>query len=661
MLFLPDPARAAVDDPELDRLIRAERLRMLFAPTLQVAIVSALCAAALGLVVAAGNGWHNLPWAAGWVVLCVLGSLLRIGHWRAYMRSRDRASPRWLHSLSVVCAVHGAAWGLAGLLVPVEDLVTNSAIVATLVGASAVSTFTLQAHLRPNLATNLPMLAPVALMLLTRQDVYGVFGGMGALTLLGVMLFESRRAERRITELLWLRFLTDRISKERAEALQMARRNSAVKDQFLATMSHEMRTPLHGILGLARLVRERLPQRPGVLQESRHQLELIEHTGEHLLEIISDVLDYSRIEAGKLQMDASLTDLHALITEALDVLAVTAHDKGLRLVNDVRLPQPCWVWADGARVRQILTNLVGNAIKFTDQGEVRITALMTGANASHTAEGSETAWFTLTVEDTGEGIPPDQLPLIFDAFHQVDGSFGRKHKGTGLGLTISREMARAMGGDLTCHSVLGEGANFSFRAPMPLRSGKAQATTKAPSQLPAPSQSQLQPPSQPMGPHTAGPAHTADAHAQLATQLAAPPGPTGTRVLLAEDNAVNALVAEATLANLGLVVTRVEDGRQALRALQQMPPPFELVLMDCQMPGLDGLEATRRLRQWEREQGMPATPVVALTANALASDRDRCLAAGMDGHLAKPFRQEELADVLQRFLPQHGQPAERTH
>jgi signal transduction histidine kinase/ActR/RegA family two-component response regulator len=628
MLFAPDPARAAVDDPELDRLIRAERLRMLFAPTLQVAVVSALCAAALGLVVAAGNDWRNLPWVAGWVVLCVLGSLLRIGHWRAYLRASDRASPRWLHSLSIVCAVHGAAWGLAGLLVPVEDLVTNAAIVATLVGASAVSTFTLQAHLRPNLATNLPMLTPVALMLLTRQDVLGVFGGMGTLTLLGVMLFESRRAERRITELLWLRFLTDRISKERAEALQLARRNSAVKDQFLATMSHEMRTPLHGILGLSRLVRERLPNRPGVLQESHHQLELIEHTGEQLLEIISDVLDYSRIEAGKLQMDAALTDLRPLIVEALDVLQVTAHDKGLRLLTDVRLPPACWVWVDGARVRQILNNLVGNAIKFTERGEVRVTAQLA------VRDGADTGSFTLTVEDTGEGIPADQLGQIFEAFHQVDGSFGRKHKGTGLGLTISREMARAMGGDIRCHAVLGEGATFVFEAPMPLRAGSTDVMPGA-----APAKHSAAAPGEPP------PARTDTGEA-----------PATARVLLAEDNPVNALVAEATLANLGLAVTRVEDGRQALKALQQVPPPFELVLMDCQMPGLDGLEATRRLRRWEREQGVPTTPVVALTANAMAADRDRCLAAGMDGHLAKPFRQEDLADVLQRFLPQHPHP-----
>ncbi|MFN3915529.1 MAG: ATP-binding protein [Aquabacterium sp.] len=652
MLLAPDPARAVVDDPELDRLIRAERLRMLFAPTLQVAVVSALSAIALGLVIGAQLQWQNIELTVAWMVLCVLGSVMRLAHWRAYLRADDRAAPRWLDSLSNVCMVHGAIWGLAGILVPMEDLVTNSAIVATLVGAASVSTFTLQAHFRPNLATNLPMLLPTAVMLMTRQDALGLFAGVGLATLTGVMLFESRRAERRITELLWLRFLTDRIARERSDALQLARRHSAVKDQFLATMSHEMRTPLHGILGLARLMRERLPARPGVLQEARHQAELIEHTGEHLLEIINDVLDYSRIEAGKLHMDARAVDLRSLMEEALDVLQVHARDKGLSLQSDLRLPTPCWVWADGGCLRQILNNLVGNAIKFTEVGEVRVTIRL-----DDTAPGAPHPQLQLTVEDTGEGIPADQLPLIFEAFHQVDGSFGRKHKGTGLGLTIAREMARAMGGDLSCRSVVGQGSVFTLSVPMPLSAPDAAPQGRTSGALRGGA-------GQPGRVATTGTPHAnglsplddVDAdHSSVAGHPTLPPS-WQARVLLAEDNPVNALVAEATLTNLGLSVTRVEDGRQALEALMHSPPPFDLVLMDLQMPGMDGLEATRQLRRWERERGMEPTPVVALTANAQPSDRDRCLAAGMNGHLPKPFKQEDLADVLQRFLLQSTAP-----
>ena len=645
MLLAPDPARAVLDDPELDRLIRAERLRMLFSPTLQVAVVSAFSAMALGLVIGAQQQWQHMERTLGWVILCVLGSLLRWGHWQAYLRAADRASPRWLDSLSQVCLVHGAIWGLAGLLVPVDDMVTNAAVVATLVGAASVSTFTLQAHFRPNLATNLPMLLPASVMLLTRQDALGLFAGLGLATLTGVMLFESRRAERRITELLWLRFLTDRIARERSEALQLARRHSAVKDQFLATMSHEIRTPLHGILGLARLLRDRLPPRPGLLQEARHQAELIEHTGEHLLEIINDVLDYSRIEAGKLHMDAQAVDLHHLLSESLEVLRVNAQDKGLSLQVDLRLPRPCWVWADGGRIRQILSNLVGNAIKFTEVGEVRV-KLHTEA-----ARDPGRQRFVLTVSDTGEGIPADQVPLVFEAFHQVDGSFGRKHKGTGLGLTIAREMARAMDGDIRCQSVLGRGSEFTFFADLQTTPPAAQSGLQPlnpPADMALPASASTDTPAG-EGPDSLGWPSTLPPH--VATTL---PVSVNARVLLAEDNAVNALVAEATLSNLGLQVTRVEDGQQALAALRRQPRAFDLVLMDLQMPGMDGLEATRQLRLWEREHGLEPLPVVALTANAQPSDRDRCLAAGMNGHLPKPFKQEDLADVMQRFLLNAG-------
>jgi signal transduction histidine kinase/ActR/RegA family two-component response regulator len=615
MLPNPDRDRATPDDAELTRLIRAERVRMLFAPTLPVAVVSAMSAVALALLVSAQTGVER---AALWAALCIAGSVIRVMHLSSYIRATDRASAYWLNTLAVVGAIHGLAWGLAGLLMPVQDLVTTSVVVATLVAGCAVCTFTFQAHLWPNLAINLPMLLPAALMLLTRRDAYGMFGGVGLLSLLGLLMFEARRAERRITELLWLRFTTDRIARERAEALKLAQRHSAVKDQFLATMSHEMRTPLHGILGLARLVHNRLPARPGVLNESRHQVELIERTGEHLLSIINDVLDFSRIEAGKLQIASASFDLHGVISDVLTLLTITATDKGLKLETRVDLPAPCWVAGDAARVRQVLHNLVGNAIKFTDMGEVRVSVYRSSSAADQPdARSSE---ITFKVDDTGVGIPPQHLSQIFDAFHQVDGSFGRRHKGTGLGLTISREIARAMGGDIVCASVVNKGSTFILTVPLP------------------PAQVDAVDLNLPLGEDSTGPD-------------LAPLPMSQAHVLLAEDNPVNALVAEATLANLGIKVTRVEDGELALQELMREGHPYELVLMDCQMPVLDGIEATRRLRAWEHEQGLPAIRVVALTANAMNSDRERCMAAGMDDHLAKPFRQDELLTVLQRNLP----------
>ncbi len=605
-------------DPELTRLIRAERIRMLFAPTVPVSVVSALAAIGLAIAVADQTGRN---WATAWASLCVLASVVRLLQWHAYRRAgqlatargTERDDPRWLHRLTLTCALHGACWGLAGVMMPVSDMVTSAVIGAALVGACAVCTFTLQAHFRPNLAINLPMLVPAGLALLSRQDAYGIFGGVGLLSLLALLLFESRRAERRITELLWLRFTTDRIARERTTALVMAQRHSAIKDQFLATMSHEMRTPLHGILGLARLTLERLPGRPGVLAESRHQVELIERAGEHLLHIINDVLDFSRIEAGKLHIEHAPFELRALIDEVLGLLRVNAADKGLRLLTDVRLPQPCWVQGDAARVRQMLHNLLGNAIKFTDMGEVRLVV------ARDQAEGPGEGALRFTIQDSGVGIPPEQLTLIFDAFHQADGSFVRRHKGTGLGLTITREIARAMGGEVVCVSEVGRGSVFTITVPLPGMPAPGLATGELRSE-----------------PSLVGLVHFS-AH-----------------VLLVEDNPVNALVADAMLRRHGLSVTRAEDGREALALLAHHSRPFQLVLMDLQMPEMNGMEASRLLRRWESEQGVLPIPVVALTANALSSDRAQCLAAGMDDHLAKPFRADELLAVLHRHLASHA-------
>lgn len=610
-------------DPELTRLIRAERIRMLFAPTVPVSVVSALAAIGLAIAVADQTG-HG--WAIAWASLCVLASVVRLLQWQAYRQAGQRATadgterddPRWLHKLTLTCALHGACWGLAGVMMPVRDMVTSAVMGATLVGACAVCTFTLQAHFRPNLAINLPMLVPAGLVLLLRQDAYGFFGGAGLLSLLALLLFESRRAERRITELLWLRFTTDRIARERTAALVMAQRHSAIKDQFLATMSHEMRTPLHGILGLARLTLERLPARPGVLAESRHQVELIERAGEHLLHIINDVLDFSRIEAGKLHIEHAPFELRALIDEVLGLLRVNAADKGLRLLTDVRLPQPCWVQGDAARIRQMLHNLLGNAIKFTDIGEVRLAV----ARHKTDGQGDSDGALRFTIQDSGVGIPPEQLPMIFDAFHQADGSYVRRHKGTGLGLTITREIARAMGGEVACVSELGRGSVFTLTVPLP--------------DIPAP------------GPVTG--------------ELRSEPSPGGiahfnAHVLLVEDNPVNALVADAMLRRHGLSVTRAEDGREALALLTHDSRPFQLVLMDLQMPEMDGMEACRLLRRWESEHGVLPIPVVALTANALSSDRAQCLAAGMDDHLPKPFRADELLAVLLRHLASHASVA----
>ena len=295
-------------------------------------------------------------------------------------------------------------------------------------------------------------------------------------------------------------------------------------------------------------------------------------------------------------MEAADFDLAALLESVADLARVSAAEKGLSLVLDPRVPSPCWVHSDPSRLRQVLLNLTGNAVKFTDRG---------GVHVSVHREASGTT--TIDVTDTGPGIAADQHELIFNAFHQTDGSFGRKHGGTGLGLTISRELARALGGELLCTDAPMGGARFVLTLPLP-----EGAPVVAPAGLP-------------------------DALPSLRG-----------RVLVAEDNPVNAIVTEALLQRTGLAVDIVADGTQAVA--QATSTHYDLILMDCQMPGMDGFEATARIRAAERASGAGPVPIVALTANALESDRLRSIAAGMNDHLAKPFHEQELNALLRRFL-----------
>ena len=279
-----------------------------------------------------------------------------------------------------------------------------------------------------------------------------------------------------------------------------------------------------------------------------------------------------------------------------ELTRVSAAEKGLAFALDLALPRPFWVAGDAVRLRQVLLNLTGNAVKFTERGHVELRVRCDAGGRA-----------VFTVSDSGEGVPLSERERIFQPFHQGDASFGRRHGGTGLGLAISRELARAMGGDVSCADAAGAaGACFELRLPLPL--------TEAAEAPPDP---------------------------ELSSTLQG-------EVLLVEDNPVNALVAQAMLERAGLHVECVDDGEQALRRVRERR--FDLVLMDCQMPGMDGFEATRRIRAEERAERRVPLRIVALTANALEGDRQRSLDAGMDDHLAKPFGETELALVLQRHL-----------
>lgn len=516
-----------------------------------------------------------------------------------FRASTERSRPVWRQAFEAALWVDGLAWGAIGLWLVPQHLPTISVLVLTaLVGVASVAIFVLQSSWRASAAFLLSLLLPIAVVELAHGQRTDVYIAAGLMAYLGLMIVEAVQAEQRIRELLRLRFWTHQIAEERAEALRLAQRQSSVKGQFLATMSHEMRTPLHGILGLTRSLRETAP--------GSTRLALIERAGEHLLGLINDALDFSRLEAGRVQLTAQCFDLAGLIDDVVSLSTRSAAEAGLVLSARLQMPRPCLVVGDPARVRQVLLNLVGNAIKFTETGSVTVMG-------QHNAERGRAR---IRVCDTGVGIAPDEQALIFEAFHQSDGSFTRRYAGTGLGLTIARELAQAMGGDLTVKSHPGKGSCFTVKLDLPRASAPVVAAAAA--------------------------------------SLPSVPEALVGHVLLAEDNPVNAMVAEAILLKHGLSVAVVADGQQALEAFCGRRP--DVVLLDCQMPVMDGLEAARRMRAHEQVEGWPRTPMIALTANAFAGDREDSLAAGMDDHLSKPFRDEDLVRLLARHLPGAGDP-----
>jgi signal transduction histidine kinase/ActR/RegA family two-component response regulator len=589
---LRTPSSSAAADSSLAQRVKSAQTVMLY----ERSQMSTLTGIGFALLVCVGLLPYvddGLAWS--WFVLRCGVSAVRLLLTHQFFRSSLRSDRTWRRWFEVTLAADGLTWGLAAIwLAPVDNPQVLALLLTGLVGVASVGMFVLQPSFRGSALFLLFMLLPVGADQILGGGRFGVYAGTGLWIFLALIMLEARRSEARIRELLALRFTTDRIAEERAEALLLAQRQSSVKSQFLATMSHEMRTPLHGILGLTRMLRKDGALAPDKRPEE--QLQLIERAGEHLLTLINDILDFSKLESGQVRLSPQVFDLAALIDDVVSLSVPSAFQSGLALTTRLHMPRPCFVRGDPSRLRQVLHNLVGNAIKFTESGAVTVVAKHRGSRTR------------IAVHDTGVGISADELPRIFDAFHQADSSFTRRYGGTGLGLTIARELARAMGGDLVCTSQQGRGSCFTVTMDLPA------ATNPAPVR-----------------------AHDAEDTTPLQG-----------RVLLAEDNPVNALVAEAVLKNLGLTVELVEDGLQAVASFRASPP--DLVLLDCQMPVMDGFEAVRRIREHEGEQGLPRTPVVALTANALQGDREHSLAAGMDDHLAKPFRDEDLRAILRRHL-----------